>query len=286
MRSLSLPHYSALDVYKICIKGVSNPTLRLKLASISSAIETSEYEYKAKAKIDSLYQVPANEFPNSSIVYGQVTKEELKKVYNQYLVGPGKPARAIYDALRHNAPNGRCPFCGHGHVATLDHYLPKSKFPQYCVAPVNLVPSCRDCNSGKSTAHATLQEKQTLHPYFLNPRFVDEQWIFAEVKETTPPSVSYFVRVPADWNDVMAAQASRHFDDFGLGDRYALEASHHLGNLRESLKLHLPDGNARAIKRHLEKEAEAYNLQHKNSWQTAMLQALADNEWYCNGGYE
>ena len=40
----------------------------------------------------------------------------------------------------------KCPFCGIGTVSTLDHYLPKSKYPALAITPKNMIPACRDCN--------------------------------------------------------------------------------------------------------------------------------------------
>ncbi|TPJ42888.1 HNH endonuclease signature motif containing protein [Mesorhizobium sp. B2-7-1] len=61
-----------------------------------------------------------------------------------------------------------CPFCGGlGHTWTLDHYLPKANFPAYSVNPSNLVPCCRDCNSGKNASFGAELHEQTLHPYCL-----------------------------------------------------------------------------------------------------------------------
>jgi hypothetical protein len=56
---------------------------------------------------------------------------------------------------------GRSPFCGVGHGSALDHNLPKTKFPQLLVVPLNLVPSCKNCNTGNNTVIAVSGDLKT-----------------------------------------------------------------------------------------------------------------------------
>lgn len=53
-----------------------------------------------------------------------------------------------------------CPICGHFYPPTLDHVLPKTKYAQYTVTPINLVPMCTYCNGAKG------QSDIGFHPYF------------------------------------------------------------------------------------------------------------------------
>lgn len=43
-----------------------------------------------------------------------------------------------------------CPYCGKPNLPnTLDHFIPKEKWPEFAIYPKNLVPQCRDCMSIK-----------------------------------------------------------------------------------------------------------------------------------------
>jgi hypothetical protein len=75
-----------------------------------------------------------------------------------------------------------------------------------------------------------------------------------------------------------------HFKAFKLGARYSIEASNQLASLRDILSSYREIGGA-AVKQHLTIEANAHFRQHKNSWQTAMFQSLANSDWYCDGGF-
>ncbi|MBO0481256.1 HNH endonuclease [Candidatus Enterococcus courvalinii] len=64
--------------------------------------------------------------------------------------------------LRNNG--GTCAICD-AHADTLDHVLPKSKYVQYTITPVNLVPLCSRCNRVKKDK-VTEVDKIIFHPYF------------------------------------------------------------------------------------------------------------------------
>lgn len=46
--------------------------------------------------------------------------------------------------------NDKCPLCECDSVSTMDHYLPKEKYPLFVVHPRNLIPCCNSCNQHKS----------------------------------------------------------------------------------------------------------------------------------------
>ncbi|WP_053161421.1 HNH endonuclease [Streptomyces caatingaensis] len=62
--------------------------------------------------------------------------------------------------------NELCPLCGISKVTTIDHQLLKGRYPLLAVVPVNLVPACRDCNTGKGEEAPATAEDQPLHPYY------------------------------------------------------------------------------------------------------------------------
>jgi 5-methylcytosine-specific restriction endonuclease McrA len=286
MRAIAVPDFEHQVVYQTCINSIADESLRSRLNHVSANIADAANEYKQKAQAEQLYTIPPNNSRNDDIVLGAVTKKELKDVYNLQMVRRSKPARKIYDLLLSQAPFGLCPFCGFGHATTLDHYLPKTKYPQLSVLPLNLVPCCKDCNTGKRTTIAVTAQEQSLHPYFDHQKFINEQWLFAEVKQTAPATVYFFVEAPDSWDEISRARVHSHFNDFNLASRYSIEASNQLACLRHSLADYLDVGDLERVRQHLMAEARAYARQHKNSWDTAMFQALAASDWYCNGGFD
>ena len=285
MRALAVPNYDPQVVYQTCTNSISDIDLRNRLNAVTNVVVNAARDYRQRATVKQLYSIQPNNRGNDEIVVGAVTKKELKDVYSSHMVARAKPARVIYDQLLSQAPMGKCPFCGFGHVSTLDHYLPKTKYPLVAVLPINLVPSCKDCNTGKSMAVATTAEGQCLHPYFDHHNFVSEQWLYAEVEQTTPANIRFYVQPPAHWDGVSKERVKSHFNDFKLAARYAVEASNQLACLRDTLTSYREYIGAEGVRQHLTIEAQSHYQQHSNSWQTAMFQTLANSDWYCDVGF-
>jgi len=285
MRAIDAPDQDPCWVYITCVNSIASYNLRDRLAALTNSICISAVDYQTKASTNQLFTLLPCLCGNSDIVMGEVTKKELKDLYSSHMVAPRKPGRKVYDYLLSRAPLGRCPFCGIGQVSTLDHYLPKARYPQFSVVPLNLVPSCKDCNTGKSNAIAVTAGSQCLHPYFDQQNFINDQWLFAEVAHTAPTTIKFYVKEPVYWDDVSKERVRAHFEGFKLRSRYSIEAGDQIACLRDTLCQYREILGLDGVKQHLELEARAQFRQHRNSWQTAMFQALACSDWYCNGGY-
>jgi len=275
MRAITAPDLDPQKVYLSCINSISDNDLRNRLNEVSNGIIIAAVNYKERAETNQLYTIPPNNCGNDTVVLGTVTKKELKNLYSSHMVGRTKPARLVYDLLLSKAPLGKCPFCGVGHASTLDHYLPKTKYPQLSVVPLNLVPSCKDCNTGKSVAIATTEEEQSLHPYFDHQKFINEQWLFAEVVPTTPETIRYFVKSPVSWDNVSKNRVKSHFNDFKLAAKYTVEAANELAGRKQILDDFKKQNDSNALINFLKQEAVSHSKKHVNSWQTALYQALA-----------
>lgn len=68
------------------------------------------------------------------------------------------------------SPSDYCPVCGvsynleFNYIKTLEHVLPKSRYQQYILSPINLVYFCELCNSYKGDE----VNESLFHPYFSN----------------------------------------------------------------------------------------------------------------------
>ncbi|WP_055129236.1 HNH endonuclease [Pseudomonas mediterranea] len=78
---------------------------------------------------------------------------------------------------------GSCPMCGNSAVGTVEHYLPKTPFPEFSVFSWNLVPSCNSCNQKRGSKHVNGIRHKLLHPIF-------DKEIFTRLKLVTSFNVS------------------------------------------------------------------------------------------------
>lgn len=285
MKIMQSPQMDYSDVIKACVESIERVELRDRLCKLTTDLINAGSDYMIKAGRSELNEIIKFEGKDDDEVLKGVTKKELKSLYTDYMVPSYKPARAFYDTIKLSAELGICPFCGFGHVNTLDHFLPKSKFPLISILPINLVPCCADCNKGKTTRVAVRAEELSLHPYFNDRKCISEQWIFATVEHSFPAVIKYFVNPPVHWDSVLAERVENHFNDFHLKSRFAVQAGNELASLIHELKIDYDISGSAGVKASLEKKAIASGMQERNSWKTAMYLALSQDEWFYTEGF-
>lgn len=278
MRAINKPTLDIDEVFTACVESIQNRDDRNRILEIKKYIRGAYKVYDIYGRYELLYLLK-DEHDTNSACTRRINKDELVKLYENQLV-KSKAGKIYYDKLRTSAK--LCPFCTFGHVSTLDHYIPKRKFPSFSIIPLNLVPSCSDCNRGKNADVAKGKDTQIIHPYFDHHLINEEQWLFAEVVEGKETAIMYFVKFPSHWDTAYENRVKSHFKNFNLAIRFSVEAASVLSEL--CLKL---DGlSYDDIVKTLFEEAIIQKKLHNNSWKTAMFQALANSIWYCQGGFK
>lgn len=136
-------------------------------------------------------------------------------------VSPSKgsvQASMLTDMRKHNL--SLCPACGEaGAPNTLDHYLPKGKYPHFCVTPYNLFPMCDACQTAKKEKTGDVANPRFfLHPYF--DVFLAEQVLELSIIE--PYSAPTFDLAPAaSLGAGERALVSAHVRELDIVARYA-----------------------------------------------------------------
>lgn len=273
MNSIAPPKFSLKEVFELC-RSSSNEELKVRLDSVFPYMDSTSREYTILAEKSEMYMIKPSTLKDYQVVSGGVTKKELKDLYSTEMVRKNKPAREIYDKLLSSASHGRCPFCGLGRASTLDHFLPKFKFPILSITPNNLVPSCRDCNTGKNTSTAVSAGSQCFHPYF-DKNFMDlEQWVFAKVESISFGIVNFFVNPPAHWDEVSKRRVDSHFKEFDLAARYAIEAAEEITCRSQILRDFEEDFNYKGLADLFFRDYKSSSKSRVNSWKTAFYQAM------------
>lgn len=268
--------------YLACVDGVSHAELRSRYESVLRDMlwlgdEYKDYAikgelYKLKPVVDAAYEDP--------VVVGNVSRREFLDLYNYYMV-KRIPGRNVYDRIMVSS-NERCPYCcGIGRPKNIDHYLPKTSYPQFSVLPFNLVPSCRDCNmDGKGRSYAKIEAEQVIHPYLDHARFFDEQWLFARyVPDEVVGVVEYFVNAPERWRAEDKARVKNHFEGFGLGVRFSKEAGARLVTLYPQIESLIGIGLDDMQVRDILFAPAIGSLQSLNHWERVMYVALMEHKF-------
>lgn len=287
MRKIPKPTFDPTEIFDACVSGVGNAATKADLQALRDSVAGWDTAFSDLADRQQLFTVPSvpRGQPNT-IVVGRLTKKQFVDLYELQMAKLGRPARTYYDKILADAPHRKCPLCGFGQATTLDHYLVKSRFPKYSVTPINLVPSCRDCQSEKHADIASVFEDQPLHPYFDPDRYFTRRWLFARVLQGPLPGLTYYVDPQGIWLPPERARLETHFKVYGLNRRYGIEAAEELTSLRDTFKLASLAHTPATVSATLADAARKHLGAAINSWRAAMYDALHQDAWYCTDGYK
>lgn len=282
MWTIDKPAISAGDAYDTCIKGLRDSDQRNRLQSAKQTIIDAEANFDQKACRAELHLIQGATHVNGTA--GNISTAEMTNLYDYHMARQKSRGRPLYEKIMIAAEHGICPFCGHLPVSTLDHVLPKTLHPALSLTPSNLIPSCKDCNHNKGTATPATQESQFLHAYYDDIN--NDRWLYAQIIETSPAGATFHVKPPAEWDAVTAARVQNQFTRLKLAALYASQAGRQLQNIRYALKNIFDAGGSDAVRQDLERMFNSLRMIRANSWEVALYEAAAANDWYCNGGFD
>lgn len=269
MWSMNPPEPTTRDVVEACSGGSTALGARLLLAIPS--MEANATRLQDTARSCECWKLVAADFPLTS-----ATAEDVQHAYDRRLVaGQGRP---MYDKILAAALRYQCPYCEHGTVSTLDHFLPKSAFGALALEPWNLVPACKDCNHALGAGSAADAESEFIHPFV----WLDQEaWLRATLIHSDEPVVEFHVERPAAWSDETFSRVQSHFRRLRLRTRYAEISAGTVHEITHGVQHLCAVGQPEAIRDHLGELAHAQSLARgPNHWRAALLRALADDEWY------
>ncbi|WP_434930901.1 hypothetical protein ACRWQM_00545 [Shewanella sp. HL-SH5] len=284
MRLLKKPNFDVGTFFTTCVNGIGSAALRARFIKFSDKVVTASLDYESKSSKHELYIVIDQKLKDRKLHSPPlITKDELKKLYENQVAKKDRPGRPTYDKLLITR-NKRCPFCSVGKVKNLDHFLPKAHFPIFSVTPINLVPSCRDCNQDKNDDFSVDIRKQSLHPYFDDVSKV--QWLFAKVvEESNPPVISYYTDSILVKPKKLALKVDAHFISYNLNDIFTDLAADMLSDIYNYCMNQFNREGKESLRLYLLEQKKSYESAHLNSWQGTMYGALANSEWYCSGKF-
>lgn len=176
-----------------------------------------------------------------------------------------------------------CPYCRIEPTLPLDHFLPRSKFPEFSISTRNLVPSCTTCNTVHKKARWGIgPNRPFLHPYFDAFPAILYLRCMVQVQPATPNAPgSLIVGFTIDKTGCTTSQLleqvdqiERHFTEMDLNTRYinkvTMEILPALGRLLAS----------QANQAEREENVNHYihsgiNSSDLNTWEKAFFTALA-----------
>lgn len=278
MHKLPSPVDDAAETYKTCISKVRKGKLKKRLNAAATIVAAAAQEFSNKAQAVLLHEIAVH------TTVGKVAAKEMIAVYDGRMVGATSPGRPIYDRILAIPRLSRCPLCGVRDVATLDHFLPKARFPSLAVVPQNLVAACRDCNDEKDVLSPANPEQQFLHPYFDDVQGF--RWLYAEVVVGSPASLRFYVNAAGAPSAVLGERIAYHFQKLKLAKLYASQAGDQVSEITKRLRDLHAAGGPEQVRLHLREERDTCAAVRVNAWRVASFDALAASDWYCDGGFD
>ncbi|HMJ78849.1 MAG TPA: hypothetical protein VK507_22890 [Iamia sp.] len=230
------------------------------------------------------YSVPGPD-PIAPIATTIPEAEALKS--NFRALDEGRALATVRSALFDAVPLLRCPYCGTGIATTLDHYLPKARFPEFSILGVNLVPSCGRCNLKKLSALPYRAGRRIRHVYF-DELPVGERYLAAEIVAGEDRiDVTFSVVRSETMTEEQVGGLRLQFEMLDLGTLYRIEAARELVDRRLQIVTVHAAGGSPAVVRYLEGEAASAVAGHGvNCWRAVLLDALAGSDPFCEGGFD
>lgn len=275
MRSIPLLNVDATDVFDEVAAAKHQPRRRL-MQSARREILVAYQSYEDVAP-------EVGELDNAPLTDQQ--KDAMRHAYSV----EAEPMTTLRGDLLKRVSVARCPFCGISESSTLDHYLPKEQYPEFSIFPKNLVPSCALCNTRKRDRilDAGTNVRMFLHPCY-DP-IPDAAFLTVRVRmKENGLILAYRLNRPAGMALQTFQHLTSHFNELDLADRYRKMGLEHLGGLYPALRrAYGPGEDANRVAEKLVEGAEDFEeVSGPNYWLAKLYRALADNNDFCDGGFE
>ena len=236
-------------------------------------VVSSAAEYKRYVPLD------IEHLPKHKINSGD--EKEIIKVYTNKFAKKDSIGYKYYEAILTNA-NGCCPICGGGKVKNLDHFLPKSVFPLFCVLPANLIPLCRDCNFDKNSTFVSDYYSLPFNPYF---DVMQDEWLECSIvfREDNTFEIEYCNGYDKSKNEQLWWKYETHLTVFDLNATFSARACEEIDNCKYEYKALLQTCGIGEVYDALVEHRNSCEINDMNSWKSALYRELSKKtREYCN----
>ncbi|HBR5289174.1 HNH endonuclease [Klebsiella pneumoniae] len=206
-------------------------------------------------------------------------KERLRQKRRQSLINLYSPDEnkipyTILNTLRRGHNLLFCPCCGEpGKPTTLDHYLPKTAYPELAIIIANLTPMCNECQQNKSSDyHDENGNKIYIHPYF-DP--IEQVNLSIDIEEpyATP---TFRLTIPDDDNELYELLV-RHVNGVNFLERFDEFCRNEYMALLRAMSLERQDDEPNRASRIVGRFKRLHDGQSQNRWEAIFYRGILNN---------
>lgn len=224
MKNLIPYNGDCFDIHQKAVDRKHKSDLKLRLESLNLIIKTDYTIFIEKFNENKLCKLT----PNSSL---KKSKNDLLTLYN-YQSSVIISVRESIRKLQIRTIVSTCQNCTIDSANTLDHLLPKSKFPEFIVNPKNLIPCCSTCNSHKLNS---INDNGT--DFFLNlylDKLPEEQYLFIDITLDKYSEINfhfYLKNIDNKINTTFFDILTHHYTKLHLFERMQLKSIEYISEL-------------------------------------------------------
>lgn len=258
MKYLSLP-VTAQDDENVVIDLTNEP-------------EWSAYKSRWITAYKNYYTYEGNPFALIPENFGTVIEKRQYKLYDTRR-NSGELAR-----MRRRKGLLSCPVCGSPVTGSLDHYLPRTVYPEFSIMRANLVPACSHCNSGaKGKIVPSKKPARFIHPYY--DKWADDPLWAVRIKK--PFKAARFCPIPFPTLKGRKLKIVKFHLENVFGDQFDLSMDNKWSTYPRVIRSRLNNSsiNQKDIESQVKKDLrEAKVTNGTNSWYAAFFRGiLLDN---------
>lgn len=268
MRNLKYRKIQEVRLFKR-IANAKQPPRNNRLIQAIAMVTASYKRYQKNIK--SLHQYSRQKGLSTNL------EEALIHSYESETVPLKQAKEKIQEQLNSNY---KCPYCDVGNAKkSFDHFLPKEDFPELSTLTKNLIPSCVDCNTKKSTlSHVKRGNVEFFNPYF--DSIPNQKFLFCKIVqnlETKKLEAVFFINRPNGLSQAHFLKIKNHFDNLSLLNLYKEDSINILSELqRELYELNINlAGHALNKNTFIQSKFNALNFEYGiNHYKTAIFDEL------------
>jgi len=225
----------------------------------------SQYDYYDSNKNELFGMIPFS--------FNEDQKQELKSCYDSQS-WYNKNLKSDIKKL----DDGKCPYCWIDKSRQVEHYLPRTEFPEYSVFINNLIPSCGECNNKKGATWRDDESRTILNVYY--DKIPLEQFLYVELSIDSDVITSEFYvnldGIQIDQNT--ATILKKHTEKLNLLNRYSESIHFKITEMKfriiESWGINEND----IIISLIEKERDIkWKMYGKNNWEWVLYDGIVRN---------
>ncbi len=260
---------NCMDFFRDAVERKQDGPLKSRLKSLEASINLEYDNYEAEFRTKTIEKLKPNAFFD-------LYKDDLLSLYSyqSYII---RQLRTRLSGLQAATIRNTCQNCTLIPIQSMDHILPKELYPEFCINPLNLFPSCQTCNAHKSKS-LTKGGKRLFLNLFLD-ELPEEQYLFADVRHGKDGiDFKFHLKFSKNIDKSLATLIASHYALLHLPERMRLSSGSYFAEFRNTLAAARKRlTNREVVQMVVEKTADDKFCYGTNYWKSVLEEALVND---------